>query len=114
MSPQVKHGSRLTRKAASARLMAVLSYDKHARVHVGYAPALNIYSQAITKERAKRTLVSAVALFLAAAQKNPALAAVFPEAECCQAAMAESLDPPKFDRLFRIPTRNESLQTKIP
>ena len=81
MSPQGKHGLKPNRKPVRARLRAVLSYDRQAKVHVGYAPALNIYSQAITKERAKRTLASAVALFLAAAQKNPALAAVLPKAE---------------------------------
>jgi hypothetical protein len=71
---------------------------------VGYAPAFNIYSQAITRERAKRTLANAVALFLAAAQKNPALAAVLPEAECDQAVMPEFLDPLQFDPLFDKPT----------
>ena len=75
MSPQARHGSRVGRKPLRARLTAVLSYDKQAKVHVGYAPALNIYSQAVTRERAKRTLASAVELFLTAAQKNPALAA---------------------------------------
>jgi len=112
MSLHVNHGPKLTRKPSRARLTAVLSYDKQAKVHVGYAPALNIYSQAITKERAKRTLASAVALFLAAAQKNPALAAVLPEAEYGQGAMAESLDPPKFDHLFDIPTWREGVHTE--
>ncbi|MGE5849719.1 MAG: hypothetical protein ACM362_06315 [Candidatus Methylomirabilota bacterium] len=82
MSPQGKHGLRPIRKPVRACLRAVLSYDSHAKVHVGYAPALNIYTQAITKERAKRTLASAVELFLTAAQKNPALAATLPKAEC--------------------------------
>ena len=95
MSPQGKHGLKPTRKPVKARLRAVLSYDRQAKVHVGYAPALNIYSQAITKERAKRTLASAVALFLAAAQKNPALAAVLPETEYSQVAKAEFVDPPQ-------------------
>ncbi len=103
MSPQGKHGLKLARKPVRARLRAVLSYDSQAKVHVGYAPALNIYSQAITKERAKRTLANAVALFLAAAQKNPALAAVLPEAGCDQAVIAESLDPLTFDYPFDIP-----------
>jgi hypothetical protein len=80
MSPQRKHGLKTIRKPVRARLRAVLSYDRHAKVHVGYAPALNIYTQAITKERAKRTLASAVELFLNAAQKNPALAAALPKA----------------------------------
>ena len=112
MSPQGKHGLKPNRKPVRARLRAVLSYDRQAKVHVGYAPALNIYSQAITKERAKRTLASAVALFLAAAQKNPALAAVLPHAECCQAAMARPLDPLKFDHLFDIPAWDESLRAE--
>lgn len=103
MSPQGKHGLKPARKLVRARLRAVLSYDSQARVHVGYAPALNIYSQAITKERAKRTLANAVALFLAAAQKNPALAAILPETECDQAVMAESVDPLTFDHPFDIP-----------
>lgn len=80
MSPQGKHGLKPTCKPVRARLRAVLSYNRQAKVHVGYAPALNIYSQANTKERAKRTLASAVELFLTAAKKNPALAAVLPKA----------------------------------
>jgi hypothetical protein len=104
MSPQARHGSKANRKPLRARLTAVLSYDRQAKVHVGYAPALNIYSQAVTKERAKRTLANAVALFLTAAQKNPALAAVLPETEYSQAAKAESIDPPSFDFVSVIPT----------
>jgi len=104
MSPQARHGSKANRKPLRARLTAVLSYDRQAKVHVGYAPALNIYSQAVTKERAKRTLASAVALFLTAAQKNPALAAVLPEMEYSQAAKAEFIDPPSFDFVSVIPT----------
>ena len=104
MSPQARHGSRVGRKPLRARLTAVLSYDKQAKVHVGYAPALNIYSQAVTRERAKRTLASAVELFLTAAQKNPALAAaVLPEAEYSQGAKAESIDPTSFDFVSVIP-----------
>jgi len=109
MSPQGKHGLKPTGKPVRARLRAVLSYDRHAKVHVGYAPALNIYSQASTKERAKRTLASAVALFLAAAQKNPALAAVLPKAECRQAPLGRPYDPPGFDHLFDIPAWDESV-----
>jgi hypothetical protein len=82
MSLRGKHGLKPTPKPLRARLRTVLSYDRQAKVHVGYAPALNIYSQAITKERARRTLASAVELFLNAAQKNPALAAVLPKADC--------------------------------
>lgn len=105
MSPQARHGSRASRKPLRARLTAVLSYDKQAKVHVGYAPALNIYSQAVTKERAKRTLASAVELFLTAAQKNPALAAaVLPETECSRVAKGELIDPTSFDFVSAIPT----------
>ena len=105
MSPQTRHGSRPNRRPLRARLTAVLSYDKQARVHVGYAPALNIYSQAVTKERAKRTLASAVELFLTAAQKNPALAAaVFPETESSQSAEAGLIHPTSFDFVSVIPT----------
>ena len=105
MSPQARHGSKANRKPLRARLTAVLSYDKQAKVHVGYAPALNIYSQAVTKERAKRTLASAVELFLTAAQKNPALAAsVLPETEQSRVAKAELLNPTSFDFVSVIPT----------
>jgi hypothetical protein len=93
------------RKPLRARLKAVLSYDKQAKVHVGYAPALNIYSQAVTKERAKRTLASAVELFLTAAKRNPALAAaVLPETESSQVARAGLINPTSFDLVSVIPT----------
>jgi hypothetical protein len=105
MLPQTRHGSKSNRKPFRARLTAVLSYDKQAKVHVGYAPGLNIYSQAVTKERAKRTLASAVELFLIAAQKNPALAAaVLPETERSQGAKAELICPTSFDIVSVIPT----------
>lgn len=105
MSSRTRHGSKPNRKPLGARLTAVLSYDKLAKVHVGYAPGLNIYSQAITKERAKRTLTSAVELFLTAAQKNPALAAaVHPEKDRSQVAKAGLIYPTSFDFVSVIPT----------
>lgn len=112
MSLQEKSGLKPTRKRVRARLRAVLSYDRQAKVHVGYAPALNIYSQAITKERAKRTLASAVELFLTAAKKNPALAAVLPKADCCQAGMARPLDSPGFEHFLDISAWDEGLRAE--
>jgi predicted RNase H-like HicB family nuclease len=67
---------RPVRRAARACLKAGVRYDERTKLYVGYAPALNIYSQATTVEHAKRALESAIALFLAASSNGQRFAAI--------------------------------------
>lgn len=41
-----------------------IKYDVKAKVYVSYTPVLNIYSQGITRDRAKEALRDAIASFL--------------------------------------------------
>ena len=59
--------------AFRSSVKAGVRYDEEEEVYVGYAPALNIYSQANTEDRARRTLESTVLLFLRLAQSSPLL-----------------------------------------
>jgi hypothetical protein len=76
MATKTGHETRPVRNAIRASLKAGVRYDERAKVYVGYAPALNIYSQATTVERARRALENAIALFLSVASDGRRFAAV--------------------------------------
>jgi hypothetical protein len=71
-------GSKSDRTPLRANLKTVLKYDERSRMYIGYTLGLNIFAQAATEARARRTLEGALTLFLSAAQKNRALADMLP------------------------------------
>ena len=76
MAIRTRHETRPIRNALRASLKAGVRYDERAKVYVGYAPALNIYSQATTVEHARRALEQAIALFLSLASDGRRFAAI--------------------------------------
>lgn len=64
MATRARQVAKRARSTVRASLKAGVRYDERAKVYVGYAPALNIYSQATTEAHAKRALMSAITLFL--------------------------------------------------
>jgi hypothetical protein len=78
MEADVKNAASAARDSLRANCKAVLRYDKRTRMHIAYTPGLKLYVQAPTPNRAKQTLEGALALFVTAAQKNRALAAMLP------------------------------------
>jgi len=56
-------------------------YEKAKELFLSYCPALDLYSQAVTKERAEAALRSAVSLFIAACRYQGRLEAVLQDAE---------------------------------
>ena len=67
MATGARQAARPDRSVLRATLKAGVRYDERAKVYVGYAPSLNIYSQATSEEHAKRALESAITLFLSVA-----------------------------------------------
>jgi hypothetical protein len=76
MATRTRHETRSTQNALRASLKAGVRYDERAKVYIGYAPALNIYSQATTVEHARRALENAIALFLSVASDGRRFAAI--------------------------------------
>jgi len=67
-----------------AKLRAGISYDESAEVYVTYAPALDIYSQGVTKKEAKEALKDAVASFLVVSYRKRALEQFLKSADLCK------------------------------
>ena len=67
MATIARQAARPDRSALRTTLKAGVKYDERAKVYVGYAPSLNIYSQATSEEHARRALESAITLFLGVA-----------------------------------------------
>lgn len=103
-----------------ANVTAGIKYDREAKVWVGYAPALKVYSQAKTRARARKAIASAVNLFLRVAYKKGVLERVLTEAgftpvEPGTAAPAarerikiieqKILKQEKFKDVFRVPAK---------
>jgi hypothetical protein len=78
MATNGKHGRSGARDSFGANQKAVLRYNKRTKMHVAYTPGLGLYAQATTPDRARQTSEGALALFVTAAQKNRALAAMLP------------------------------------
>ncbi len=78
MEADEKRVATAARDSLKTSCKAVLRYDKRTRMHIAYSPGLKLYAQAPTQDRAKQTLEGALALFVTAAQKNRALAAMLP------------------------------------
>jgi hypothetical protein len=77
MAVHVKRApSTAARDSFGASQKAVLRYNKRTKMHVAYTPGLHLYAQAATPDRARQTLEGALALFVIAAQRNRALAAM--------------------------------------
>jgi len=76
MATRARQVAKRARSALRASLKAGVRYDERAKVYVGYAPALNIYSQATTEAHAKRALESAITLFLSVACNGQGFAGV--------------------------------------
>jgi hypothetical protein len=71
MATRVKHGPKRARNASKAGLKAGVRYDEQAKMFIGYSPALHIYSQATTEDRARRALEGAISLFVGALSLPP-------------------------------------------
>ncbi len=80
MRTETKGQSASIRFNLTAHMRAGLKYDDTAKVWVGYAPALKVYSQAKTKARARKAIASAVSLFLKVAYTKGVLERVLQEA----------------------------------
>ncbi len=76
MATGPKQAARLERSTPRATLKAGVRYDERAKMYIGYAPSLNIYSQARTEAHARRALESAITLFLTAASNGRGFAAI--------------------------------------
>lgn len=76
MGTEARQAARLDRNVPRATLKAGVRYDARAKMYVGYAPSLNIYSQATTEAHARRALESAITLFLTAASNGRGFAAI--------------------------------------
>jgi hypothetical protein len=76
MATGARQTSRPDRSVLKATLKVGVRYDERAKVYVGYAPALNIYSQATSEEHARRALESAITLFLSVACNGQGFAGV--------------------------------------
>jgi hypothetical protein len=80
------------RSALRATLKAGVKYDERAKVYVGYAPSLNIYSQATSEEYARRALESAITLFLSVACNGRGFASVLATAGLTKAPWKNGAD----------------------
>lgn len=76
MATGARQAARVEKSVPRATLKAGVRYDERAKMYVGYAPSLNIYSQANTEKHARRALESAISLFLTAASNGRGFAAI--------------------------------------
>jgi predicted RNase H-like HicB family nuclease len=95
----------------TVNLLGATRHDKETDLFVGFCPALNIYSQGTTEEEARKTLESAILLYVQTCFKKNILEDVLKEAGF--ARFTEGSEPPgealqqyikieqlKFDRVF--------------
>lgn len=64
---------RILRISFQVKLKAGIKFDEEAKVFVSFAPALQLYSQGLTKTEAKRALQDAVESWLIVAYENEVL-----------------------------------------
>ena len=76
MERREKQTPSITVDSLGASYKAVLRYNTRTKMHIAYTPGLELYAQADTPDRARRTLEGALALFVTAAQKSRSLAAM--------------------------------------
>ena len=119
MATIARQAARPDRSALRTTLKAGVKYDERANVYVGYAPSLNIYSQATSEEHARRALESAITLFLGVAGNGRGFAGVLATAGLTKdprkngadheevrlrATEEEILERQHFDCIFDVPT----------
>ena len=78
MTTGARQAARADRSVPGATLKAGVRYDEQAKVYIGYAPSLNIYSQAPTQEHARRALEGAITLFLKVVSRGRRFSGVLP------------------------------------
>ena len=118
MATGAKQTARPSRSVPRATLKAGVRYDERAKMYVGYAPSLNIYSQATTEKHARRALESAITLFLAAASNGRGFATIlatagltrdhrktraYQESDRIHAVEEEILEQRHFRHIFDVP-----------